>query len=544
MNVTDRPKRTPRPWSKQVPEERAFDADVIVIGSGIGGMTTAALLSRLGRKVLVLEQHYVPGGFTHAFRRKGFEWDVGVHLVGGVDPITATGRILQDLTGGELEWEEIGEVYDRFFFPDLEIGFPNRPDDFRARLVEAFPDHEHEIDAYFAEVRATMKAIRGFWISKTLPGTVGRWLGGYLSAEAEKAMTTTVATKLDEIFSDDKLKSVVAAQWGYHGSVPSRASWGMQALIVAHYLYGAWYPVGGAKQIAKTMLKLVADAGGWTRICADVQEIVIEGGRAVGVRLADGETIRAPRIVSAAGAHTTVARLLPEAHRHKDWTRRVASHVPSAAHVCLYLGFHGDIEAAGASRASQWYYDGWSHEHPVWPVEAGHPVPRPHIVFTSFPSLKDPEHDPGPDLKHTGEMITFVPWEVFSKWEGTAWRQRGEDYEAFKKAMTDKLLEILYEHHPELKDMLVHAELATPLSTDHFSRPYKGSIYGLAHEPDRFLDPWLRVKSPVPGLWMSGCDVSCGGVMGAMMGGLLCGVAMEPLKALPWLRNVAARPSS
>ena len=111
-----------KPYSTHSPDQTW---DYIVIGSGMGGMTAAALLSQLGNKVLVLEQHYVAGGFTHTFRRKGWVWDVGVHAVGEVTSQAVVGRILSQLTGGRLEWTTLGPVYDEFHFPDLRIDFPN-----------------------------------------------------------------------------------------------------------------------------------------------------------------------------------------------------------------------------------------------------------------------------------------------------------------------------------------------------------------------------------------------------------------------------------
>ena len=537
MNEVKQPKRKTKYWSKKAPADTVWDT--IVIGSGIGGMTTAALLAKLGQKVLVLEQHYVPGGFTHTFRRKGYSWDVGVHLVGETTERSLPGKVLSALTNGQLEWEPVGKVYDEFRFPDgFRIGFPDNPKAFRETLVEKFPDSAEEIDAYLAHVKETAKSMRGFFIDRALPGGVGRALGAWASRDAKKHLSVTAEETVNGLISDPKLRTVLNAQWGYHGSPPSEAAWALQALIVHHFKWGAYYPKGGADQIALHLLKTVADAGGWTRICADVEQILVENGKAVGVRMADGEEIRAPRVVSAAGAWTTVTKLLPAHLRDETWSRRVAQHAPAPAHLCLYLGFKGDTRAAGATPESQWYYNTWSHDKALWDVHPDRELAEPHILFTSFPSLKDPEHDPGPEQRQTGEIVTFVPWEPFQRWKDTRWRDRGEDYEAFKERMSQKMLEVLFRHNPDLEPMLDHYELATPLSTDLFCRPYKGSIYGLASTPDRFADPWLRCKSPVPGLFLSGSDVASCGIMGAMMGGFIAGVAIEPRRGVRWVYDL------
>ncbi|HLT38402.1 MAG TPA: NAD(P)-binding protein, partial [Enhygromyxa sp.] len=124
--------RDHRPWSTRTPDGRL---DYLVIGSGMGGMCCAALLAKLGKRVLVLEQHYEPGGFTHTFKRRGFRWDVGVHAIGEVTERTMPGRLLAHLTDGRLRWTSLGPVYDEFYWPacsrwpdGFRIDFPDTPE--------------------------------------------------------------------------------------------------------------------------------------------------------------------------------------------------------------------------------------------------------------------------------------------------------------------------------------------------------------------------------------------------------------------------------
>jgi all-trans-retinol 13,14-reductase len=305
---------------------------------------------------------------------------------------------------------------------------------------------------------------------------------------------------------------------------------------VKHFMHGGYYPVGGASQIARTLLSTVQKAGGWTVIRADVEQILVEDGAARGVRLRDGREVRAAHVVSAAGVASTVRRLLPAPHKDDAWATEVERLPPAPAHVCLYIGFEGDIREAGASAANKWFYETWDMEAKAWEVDpAADEVGRAPVLYCSFPSLKDPAHEPGERMRHTGEVVTFVPWEVFEPWRDERWKKRGADYEAFKKKLEARMLEQLLEHVPGLRPMVKVVELSTPVSTDHFVRPVQGSIYGIEPTPGRFTNRWLRPRAPVKDLFFSGSEVATVGVIGAMMGGVLAAVSAEPIHAVRWL---------
>lgn len=524
-----------RPWSKTSPD-RVWD--YVIIGSGMGGLTAAAMLSELGKKVLVLEQHYVPGGFTHTFRRKSWRWDVGVHAVGEVSEKSTIGRLLTKLTRGGLKWATLGKVYDEFYYPDgFRIDFPDDPQQFRQNLYDAFPQERSAIDEYFLLVKRVSGSMKSYYLARTLPRWVGTFADRWLARDAQDHLAQLTSDVVARLTQDPKLRAVLVAQWGYYGSPPNRSSFAMQALVTKHFLWGGYYPVGGSQVIAEQLCGAVARAGGWTRIHADVEEILVRDNRAYGVRLEGGEEIRAHRVISAAGVQSTVTRMLPG--QRGSWIDDTTKLAPAPAHVCLYLGFEGDIRTAGASAANKWFYEEWSPELEGWDVLDPSNMPRAPVLYSSFPSLKDPLHDPGPRQLHTGEVVTFVPWETFAPWQGKKWRKRGEEYDALKKSLEEKMLAQFLEHMPGLRPFVKYAELSTPVSTDHFVRPMKGSIYGLEPTPERFQNPWLRARSPIKGLYFAGSEVTTVGVMGATMGGILASLAAEPVGTFKLLRDAA-----
>src|SRR5262249_34778438 len=217
-----------RPWTATSPEGQWDD---IVVGSGMGGMTTAALLSQLGRRVLVLEQHYVPGGFTHMFKRPGYSWDVGVHAVGEVTERAMTGRLLSRLTGGRLTWASLGQVYDAFHYPGgFHIDFPDNPQAFRENLLAAFPRERGAIDRYLSLVREVAGSMKGYFLARPLPPNVAVVTDKLFGRAAQRHLEAKTATVLASLTEDERLRTVLTAQWGYYGSTPSRSSFAIHAL--------------------------------------------------------------------------------------------------------------------------------------------------------------------------------------------------------------------------------------------------------------------------------------------------------------------------
>lgn len=504
------------------------DYDAIIIGSGIGGLTTAALLAKLGKRVCVLEQHYTAGGYTHSYEREGYEWDVGVHYIGEVHkPWSAIRRIFDVISDGKLEWAPMDARYDRIVIGDKTYDYVAGREEFKAEMKQHFPGEAAAIDRYVELLSDVSARVPRFFAGQALPRSLGMlyaklrrlWLPAYFFKSTREV--------LEGLTQNQELIGVLTAQWGDYGLPPAKAAFVMHAMVAKHYITGGNYPVGGAIKISETIIPTIEAAGGHVFTYAGVDRILVENGRAVGVRLQkDGLEIRAPQIVSCAGLVPTYTRLLDAQVANEHGLLAPLQKVDlSAATLCLYAGFKGSAAELGLPKTNYWVYPTHDHDHNVSSFESGQNPAMP-LIYISFPSAKDPAWDAHYPHKATVEIVAPTLPQWFAKWKGTTWGKRGAEYEAFKAQLTEHLLETLYKHQPQLRGALDFCELGTPLSTEWYQWNEQGEIYGIDHTVQRFDQHWIHSQTPIKGLYLTGADTVTAGVGGALMAGVMTATRM------------------
>ena len=494
--------------------------DVIIIGSGISGLCSAALLAMEGKSVLVLEKHFKVGGYTHAFTRENYEWDVGIHYIGAVHKKTFVRRLFDKITNDNLHWSKMSDNYDRMIFPDKSYDFIAPKEQFIETIKSSFPLESNAIDQYMNILDEIKKMTLKYFSSKALSGMSELLLYNYLSRSFFKYSDQTTYQVLSKITSNEKLIGVLTGQWGDYGLTPRESSFAIHSMIANHYMDGANYPIGGSKMISESIIPVITENGGQIFISTGVDKISIKNNRVNGVILENGEKINSEIVISSAGVENTINKFLRGDKNYEKYKTNLDKVESSGSYICLYVGFNQTAEELGIKDTNLWIYPGYDHDKNLNDYRNKRTDEFP-LLYLSFASSKDPswqENHPG---TATMEAITFSSYDSYQKWEEKPWKNRGEDYENFKEDISQKIISMIYKHVPQLKNKISYHELSTPLSIRDMANYKVGELYGINHTPSRFRQKWLKPKTTIKGLYFTGQDILTAGLAGALSAGVL-----------------------
>ncbi|XP_077350811.1 all-trans-retinol 13,14-reductase [Festucalex cinctus] len=520
--------------------------DAVIIGSGIGGLGLAVLLTKVGKKVLVLEQHDRAGGCCHTFTEKGFEFDVGIHYVGEMQDYKPFRCVVDQLTNGQLQWEPMENPFDHVVIgpPENRRHYPiySGRTRFPEELKKCFPGEEAAIDEYMRLVKKTGRGIWFMAVLKHLPPflaglLVRSGLVKYLSAFFKMA-PRSLSEVVNGLTENKDLRAVFSYIFGTYGNMPKEASFAMHSLIVTHYLNGAWYPKGGASEIAYHMIPIIEKAGGAVLVRAPVNRILFSNAReACGVSVMKGQEevhIHAPMVISNAGIFNTYQKLLPKELQTMPAIQRQLSMIKhGVGGLNIFVGLNGTKEELGLKADNYWVFTENNFDELLTKYrdsnreESCKSIP---ILFVASPSAKDPtweERSPG---KSTLSLVSFANYDWFEEWKDDKVTNRAFDYKELKQAFIETALQVVLDVFPKIsRDMVEYIDAGTPITNTHYIGAPKGEIYGADHGIERFTPEFsanIRPQTPFKNLYLTGQDVFLCGFAGALSGALTCGSAI------------------
>lgn len=492
--------------------------DSIIVGSGAGGLSTALCLARAGQKVLVLEQHSVPGGWCHSFTLNGQRFSPGVHYIGLLDENQSTNEMYKGLgVANDLIFFRMNKTgYDHCIIDNQKFDFPAGIENLQESLIRQFPKEEKNIREYLHLIQKVneelllIPKLKGFWQNITVP---------FRTKHFGKFALFTLKRVIDWHIKDPVLKAILNAQCGDHGLSPNRASFPVHCSAMSHYINGGFYPMGGGAGIVKAMTNKIKSYNGVIRTQQSVAKILVENKMAFGVELADGKRILAKNIISNADPATTYLKLVGKENISKKLNKKLDKTKYSVTSLILFLTLDMDVTKAGMDSGNIWKFKDEDIDYHFETLTKGDILEGDEFpaLFFSCTTLKDPVSFNG--RYHNFEAVTYINYDSFKEFDETE-DYHCPKYETFKERIIEKFMNSIEKIIPNAKQHIVQVELGTPMTNKFYVNTTEGNVYG-TEKTLRQVGPFaFKNKTEIKNLFLCGASTLSHGVTGATYSGL------------------------
>lgn len=475
--------------------------ELIIVGSGLGGLVSGIILAKEGYSVGILEKNHQPGGNLQSFTREGHRFSTGLHYIGSMEEGQTLQRFFRYLgIDGRVPLQKLDtDGYDRI---TVGMGDPVYRhamgwEAFREALCQQFPGERDAISAYVASVRESIRGIPLYDLENASsyelnPGQLNRCTMSFL----------------DSLTGNRRLKTVLAgANSVYHGAA-LRTPFYLHACIRNSFVQSAWRIKGGSDKLTEALVRAFRDAGGTLITDAEVTGLAFENERVSAAILRDGREFTGKQFIS--NLHPSVTlRLVPPGKVRRAFRQRIEGLENSAGFFTLYLVFEENFfpylnHNLFHYHSDEYFEDRLADEH--WP--------HTYLVYTPF-------NEDGSGYTRTASILTFMNYEDYRKWDGLAPEQRGQDYFDFREMASQKLLKALEARFPGIRKGIRKTFVSTPLTFTDFTGTPQGSGYGIlkdCHNPARSI---VLPRTRIPNLFFTGQNLNIHGVLGTTINAVI-----------------------
>ncbi len=498
--------------------------DVIIIGAGLGGLTAGAKLAKDGKKVLLIEQHYVPGGCATTFKRKDFTIEVGLHELDGFSKTGYKTRIFKEFKiFDNVDFIRLPEFYNTVW-KEQNFVMPDNLKDAKSKLIKEFPKEEQGILKFFGFITGVSSEIG------MLPkGKFEKMIKGVLFPiyfpKLVESTKITVGDFLDNIIKDERLKIILLSNITYYHDDPYKL--GMfyySAGQSSYYQDGGYFIKGGSQKLSDYLMKYIQDNGGEVKLRSKVDKIILKEGKAVGVSYHQTKKEQEKivsygnAIIANAAIPNLTNNLLPdtEAGLLNEQIKNLENG-PSV--LTLYLGFSKKPKEIGNKSYSTFVIDDSVHSIKDFHANNQANFDKRSYVFVDYGMI---DSGLAPEGKAVGVICTM---DYYSNWANL----NEDSYKNKKEEVQNILIERLEKQIPGIKEIIEYAELSTPKTIERYTLNPEGSPYGYAQTLDQSARKRIKNRSIIPGLYYASAWSSPGGgYSGAIYSGYIC--ALKTLK--------------
>jgi prolycopene isomerase len=487
--------------------------DAIVIGSGMGGLTTASLLAKRKLRVLLLEKEKQTGGYVVSFKRNGFTFDATGAFVGGCQEGGEFYQVLQEIGAHEaIEFIPVHHIQNSY--PGFEVhlrqgGFHS----YMEALLDLFPEEEKGLKAYLSLIQQIGEEVKSY-SEITLFKKI---LFPFTFRNLVRFHKSSHKMILDRFFRGGEIK--MALHTLPATEPPSRLSFLFVAMLISKALReGVFYPKGGMGKISEAIVKSFCQNGGEIHLKMEAEKILIKNGRVEGVLTKDGKTFQSPLVISNINPNHMV-KMLPLEFQ-KPFLKKMRHLEYSLSCFILYLATDLDVKSMDLPYFTYLRFLSDLEEEDRL-LQRGD-IPNHPTLIISIPTLLDPSL--APSGQHLIKVLINVPYHYQEKWE----QGKMGKYMRIKEGFSQRILQQLdAKLIPDLRNHLLSYEAATPLTLERYTGNERGAMYGLASTPQQIGNLRPPHQTPIPGLFQVGHYTQPShGIVGASLSGLFAARAI------------------